>query len=231
MTHRISVGFALLLGLAAVGCKDEPVTCGVPESTQDCDCSDGRTGGEQTCRNGAWTECVCPGDPIPADAMIDGATDGAAAVSGSGGTGGTGAIDGGSGTGGTGAVDGGAGTGAADGGSGSGGTGAVDGGADAGGTGGTGGSFPAPYTGPCTMDDDCGPDAVCLENGAGTDSHCAPTCDMASDCPAPGSGTATVECTMPAGLTEKVCRFQCFGAICPNGLTCDGIVPLASFCY
>lgn len=229
MTHRISVGFALLLGLAVVGCKDEPSTCGIPESKQDCDCSDGRTGGEQTCRNGEWTECACPGEPIPQPdgSLADAAIDGSAATSGSGGTG---AIDGGSGTGGTGAVDGGAGSGAVDGGAGTGGTGAVDGGS---GTGGTGGSFPAAYTGPCTMDDDCGPDAVCFRNGDMTKSYCAPECTTNSTCPAaPAGGNPMIACNAATLGGPTGCQIACSAlAMCPTGFTCSEPVLFPNQCF
>lgn len=86
MNKHLHFGFALLLVVATTACQDKPQTCGIPESKQECACSDGRTGGSQTCHNEVWTECVCPGEPIVvpdggADAQVeagpvtDGSTD------------------------------------------------------------------------------------------------------------------------------------------------------------
>lgn len=71
--NHVHLGLVLLSLLAVTACRDVPVTCGVPDSKQECECSDGRTGGSQTCRNEAWTACVCPGEPIVgSDASTDG---------------------------------------------------------------------------------------------------------------------------------------------------------------
>jgi len=203
MTKLVSLAFALLLSFTVFGCRDLPVTCGVPGSNQTCDCEDGRTGGTQTCRDDEWTTCQCEG-PIPdVDASVDAALDSTAA--GTGGTGGTGAIDAGGtgGTGGTGAVDASM---------------VTDAAVDASDT------FPAAYTGPCTDDVDCGPDAVCFSNAGKTKSYCSPTCTTAASCPpAPAGGAPTVDCIPPVLLgATSGCHLACtvLGG-CPTGMTCS----------
>lgn len=228
MKTHLHLGFSLVLlgltltGAALTGCADLPITCGVPDSTQACDCSDGRTGGTQTCRNEKWTECVCPGEPIPGtDGSVDGAVDGAAATSG---TGGTGGADSG-GTGGTGGSD--SGTDAGDDAA------MIDGGSDAGGTGGTGGSFPAAYTGPCTMNSDCGPDAVCFRNTGMTKSYCAPECLTSTTCPAaPAGGSPTIACSAATLGGPTACQLTCSAfAMCPTGFTCSEPALLPNQCF
>lgn len=220
MTKHVGFGFALLL-LCASACKDKPSTCGIPGSKQDCDCSDGRTGGMQTCRDEVWTECVCPGEPI-----VDSGADTGAGTGGTGGTVGTGGTGGDSGSGGVG----GTGDSGVDSGVDAGGTGGMGGTGGTGGDGGTGGSFPAAYSGPCTMDMDCGPDAVCFRSGA--KSYCAPECTAANTCPAPPAGGApTVDCIAAALGGPTGCHLTCTSlGGCPAGMACEGF-PFPNQCF
>ena len=202
MTKRVSLAFALLLSFTVFGCQDLPITCGVPGSTQTCDCDDGRTGGTQTCRDDDWTACKCEG-PVPDPADTDAALDSTVA-----GTGGTGATDAGGtgGTGGTGGSDAGDASTESDA--------AID----------SGDTFPAAYTGPCADDDDCGPDAVCFSNAGKTKSYCSPTCTTAVTCPpAPSGGAPFVDCIAPVLLGATLgCHLACttLGG-CPTGMTCS----------
>ena len=49
--------------------------------------------------------------------------------------------------------------------------------------------------------------------------YCTQTCNGTGTCPVPPNGTATLQCTAPAG--QKYCTLVCAnGALCPNQLTC-----------
>lgn len=221
MTKHLHLGlaprFALLLVLVVIcvtACKDKPITCGVPGSVQECDCSDGRTGGSQTCREGDWTECACTGEIPGVDGGSDGEVDSGAGTDGgadaSNNTDGGADTDAGAGAGGTGGTGGTSGTG---------GTGGTSG------TGGTGGGIAA-YSGPCAMTSECPMNETCVKatDLAGTSSYCATTCADANACAAPANGNSTKTCAkaFPLDATGQ-CQLVCDGLptkTCPTGMTC-----------
>lgn len=75
---------------------------------------------------------------------------------------------------------------------------------------------PQPTTSPCRYDET----AVEFTDGAATFSVCAPVgCGDADGCPIPETGTATIDCYRPAGVST--CRLRCAsGETCPDGMVC-----------
>ncbi len=75
---------------------------------------------------------------------------------------------------------------------------------------------PQPTTAPCRYDETVAE----FTDGLATFSVCSPVgCGDAADCPVPTSGTATIACYRPAGVS--FCRLRCAGSeTCPDGMVC-----------